>query len=190
MINEDLNISSEDKLIIESYKKGNKQSFNLIVLKYQKTVYRIVRRIMHDHDITNDIVQDLFIKLYDSLDKFRGESKLSTYIYRMAYNSSMNSLKKISKSNERSFRMDDISNKLIDENSDFSELYDDESNEKDLTKIFDNLPPKQKIVFMMRYYDNLSYEEISQITGTSIGGLKANYFHAIKNLQSHFKKSI
>ncbi len=179
MKSDNLNISSSDNELIESYNKGNKQAFNYIVLKYQKTLYKFIIRIMNDHDRTDDALQETFLKLYKSLNSFRKESKLLTYLYRIAFNTSMNHLKKIQKENERNIKISALNYELPDT----KEEETDTEKTFNLTKSFDKLPPKQKAVFMMRYFDNLSYEEISEITGTSVGGLKANYFQAIKNLK-------
>lgn len=180
-------VIDDDKKLIADFKAGDKKSFNKIVLKYQKMVYNITRKMVINHDDADEITQNVFIKLYKSINQFKGESKLSTYLYRISINMSLNYLKK------RNF----IQNKLntsIDEKEIFDRtdaLKKIETNEKEIfiRRAIENLPPQQRTVFILRFYENLSYEEISEILGTTIGGLKANFYHATRNLKSFFENN-
>lgn len=180
-------ILEDDIELIEKCKSGNRSSFNKIVLKYQKMVYNITRKILINHDDADEITQAVFIKLYKSLNQFRGESKLTTYLYRITVNMSLNHLKKINLNKSRIQKSIELENM-----SDNTTTYKDvELREKEnfIRKSIESLPPQQRAVFILRFYENLSYDEISQILGTSVGGLKANFFHALKNLRIFFENN-
>ncbi len=177
-----INIESDDNDIISSFLNGNESAFNLIVLKYQKKIYWIIRKMVIDHDDADDITQEVFIKLYRSLGNFRGDSALYTYLYRMAVNYSLNHLKKNKLINSRIMNFDEESYRLKSDGENIDEKLDANEKTRLLKKAISGLPEKQMAVFNMRFYDNLSYDEISKILKTSAGGLKANYFHAVKKI--------
>ena len=180
-----LNIASSDEELISSFLNGDKTAFNFIVRKYQKKVYLITRKMVLDHDDADDITQEVFLKIYRSLGDFRGDSKFFTYIYKIAVNYSLNHLNRNKKILSRK---SDIDNAFI---SSEDKIADELMISKDRTKLIeeaiDTLPAQQRAVFNMRYYDNLSYEDISNILNKSVGGMKANYFHAIKRLEKFLK---
>lgn len=180
---DNINIQSEDKDIIESFNDGNKDAFNLIVLKYQKRIYWLVRKFVLDHDDADDITQEVFIKLYKSLDDFRGDSALFTYLYKIAVNYSLNYLKKNKSTNiiKKDFDSEVFKIKSKDLGSD--EILDRDINSKLIKEAISALPKQQRAVFTLRFYEELPYDEIAKLLGTSIGGLKANYFHALKKIQ-------
>lgn len=180
---DNINIHSDDKDIIESFNDGNKNAFNLIVLKYQKRIYWLVRRFVLDHDDADDITQEVFIKLYKSLDDFRGDSALYTYIYKIAVNYSLNHLKKNKSTNsiKKDFDSEVLKIKSKDLGSD--EILDRDINTRLIKEAISELPKQQRAVFTLRFYEELPYEEIASLLGTSVGGLKANYFHALKKIQ-------
>lgn len=176
-----VDINSDDREIIEAFRDGSQSAFNILIQKYQKKVYWIVRKMVIDHFDADDITQEVFIKLHSSLSEFRGESKFFTYLYKIATNYSLNHLNKKKRETQRTTDIETIDVAADDKNS--GELMDDSSRTKLLEEAIGNLPEQQRAVFNMRYYDDLSYEEISQITNKSVGGMKANYFHAVKNIQ-------
>ncbi len=150
-------------------------------------VYNITRKMLINHDDADEITQAVFIKLYKSLNQFRGESKLTTYLYRITVNMSLNHLKKINLNKSRIQKSIELENM-----SDNTRAHKDvELMEKEnfIRKSIESLPPQQRAVFILRFYENLSYDEISQILGTSVGGLKANFFHALKNLRIFFENN-
>ena len=185
MATDNLNINSSDTELLESFKNGNQNAFNLIVRKYQKKVYWIIRKMVLDHDDADDITQEVFLKLYRSLSDFRGESKFFTYVYKIAVNFSLNHLNRNKKINLRKSDIDNVNIRSLDKSA------DEEMNSKERTFILEeaikSLPEQQRAVFNMRYYDNLTYEEISAILNKSTGGMKANYFHAIKKIGKFLK---
>jgi len=184
---ENLNIKSEDSDLISSFLKGNQNAFNFIVRKYQERIYWVTRKMVLNHDDADDITQEVFLKIYNSLKEFRGESQLFTYMYRIAINLSLNHLNKNNKIISRSVNIEntDVSSKDISAD----EKIDAFEKTKLLEEAIESLPAQQRAVFNMRYYDNLSYDEISILLKKSTGGMKANYFHAIKNIQKFLKSS-
>ncbi|MCX7834267.1 MAG: sigma-70 family RNA polymerase sigma factor [Ignavibacteria bacterium] len=176
-----------DVELIEKFKSGDKKAFNIIVLKYQKMVYSIARRMLIFHDDADEVAQVVFIKLYRTINQFRGESKLSTYLYRITMNYCLNHLKKRNIEMGRKYNEEDTEPAYKKDNA-LTEIQRKEK-EKFVRNAIENLPPQQRSVFILRFYENLTYDEISEILGTSIGGLKANYFHAIKNIKLFFEKN-
>jgi RNA polymerase sigma-70 factor (ECF subfamily) len=155
-------------------------AFNLLVNKYREKIYFFVRRMVISHDDADDVVQNIFIKVWNNLDTFREDSKLFTWLYRIAVNESLSFLKKkqvrsfISFSSPEAARL----NSLQDDN-----YFNGTEIQKRLREAITKLPNKQQAVFNMRYYDDLSYEQMSEIVGTSIGALKASYHFAVKKIE-------
>ena len=183
----ELNIQSEDKEIIVSFLDGNKNAFNIIVLKYQKRVYWTVRRMVVNHDDADDITQEVFVKLYSSLKDFRGESALFTYLYKMAINYSLNHIKKNKNKMTREIPIDDEFTDKYSDKNESDENIESSGRNKLITEAILILPEQQRAVFNMRFYDDMTYEEISSVLNKSVGGLKANYFHAFKKIQTFLK---
>ena len=159
-------------------------SFNLLIRKYQQRVYWHVRRIVIDHDDANDVTQESFIKLWKHLAGFKEESQLFTWIYRIATNEALSFLRKkrvkffIPMINVE----EKLSNSLKDDN-----FFTGNDIELKLQQALLKLPEKQRLVFNMKYYDELKYEEMSDILGTSVGALKASYHHAVKKIEEFIK---
>ena len=180
---EPINIETDDNKLIDAFIEGNENAFNYIVLKYQKKVYRIIRRIVLNHDDTNDILQEVFIKLYNSMSEYRRESRFFTYLYRIAVNHSLNHIRKAKKNKAYIVQINDDIHDLSSTNPGIEEELEKKEKIKIVEKALKSLPEKQRLVFILRFYDNLSYEEIGEILNISKGGLKANYFHAVKKIQ-------
>lgn len=185
---DNININSEDKEIIDSFIKGNKSAFNLIVLKYQKKIYWVIRKFVLDHDDADDITQEVFLKLYKVLGDFRGESAFFTYLYKMAVNFSLNHIKKNKITTANTKDIDNEVFRLKSEDKNADEEYDENIDANFIRRAIQTLPEQQRTVFTLRFYEELSYGEIAKITETSVGGLKANYFHAFKKIQTLIKE--
>ena len=157
-------------------------AFNLIVRKYQQKVYYHVRRIVIDHDDANDVVQNTFIKAFQGLDNFRADAQLFTWLYRIATNESLNFLKK-----KRTAFFIPIVNveKQLSESLEEDPLISADQLKLKLQKAILTLPERQRVVFNMRYYDELKYEEIAEILQVSVGALKASYHHAMKKIEKY-----
>ena len=176
----------KDREIIELYSCGrHEEAFRGITDAYTERLYWHVRRFVCSHDDTNDLLQDIFIKIWTALPSFRGDSGLYTWIYRIATNGVLNHLRRQKVKSLLSFESISASlEKKIDEDIYFNgnEL------QRELHKAIQRLPQKQRIVFSLRYFDELKYEEISEITGTSIGALKASYHHAYNKIKEELQK--
>lgn len=175
-----------DKEIIELYKAGQREkAFSEIVESYSERLYWHVRRFLCSHEDTDDLLQEIFIKVWSSLSSFRGESQLYTWIYRIATNESLNFLQK--QKIRAALRFEDITAKL-DDKIDEDTGVDGNEAQKALMKAVSRLPSKQKTVFIMRWFDDLSYEDISEILGTSVGALKASYHFAQEKIRAEIEK--
>jgi RNA polymerase sigma factor (sigma-70 family) len=159
-------------------------AFNLLIKKYQEKVYWHVRRLVIDHEDTNDIVQDVFVKAWKNLDRFRAESGLFTWLYRIATNEALTFLN--SKKRRFFIPWHDLEN-ILTQKLEADTHFSGNEIQKKLQKAILSLPEKQRIVFNMRYYDELKYEEMSKILGTSEGALKASYHHAVKKVEEYVK---
>ncbi len=175
-----------DKEIIELYNCGRREeSFRGIVDAYTERLYWHVRRFLCSHEDTNDLLQDIFIKIWTALDSFRGESRLYTWIYRIATNEVLNHLRK---QKFRSYLSFGSASATLEKKIDEDPHFNGNDLQRELHKSIQRLPEKQRIVFNLRYFDELKYEEISEITGTSVGALKASYHHAYNKIKDDLQK--
>jgi len=172
----------EDASILEQFRKGESRdhAFDLLVSKYQERLYWVIRRMLEDHDDTNDVLQDVFVKIFRNLAKFREDAKLFTWMYRIATNESLTFLKK--KNKHFSLSLDEMQEELGDRLSAQIDPDADQINQL-LQKAIHALPEKQRLVFNLRYFDELGYKEMSEMLGTSEGALKASYHHAVKKVE-------
>ena len=172
----------EDKEILEIFRKEGKQefAFNLLVQKYSERLYWHIRKLTCSHEDTNDILQTALVKIWEHLPYFREESKLYTWIYRIATNETLTFLKRkrigafLSLGNYEKT----LENKLQSDPS-----FNGDKLQRELHKAMLKLPEKQRIVFSLRYFDEMKYEDIALITGTSVGALKASYHHAYNKIK-------
>jgi RNA polymerase sigma-70 factor (ECF subfamily) len=181
-----LNINTDDKILVQSFLNGNQTAFNYIVMKYQKKIYSVVQKILVNSIYIDDVTQEVFVKLYDSLKTFRGDSSLLTYIYRIAINMSLNHIKYNRKWYSQTSSIDESEIDLKDSQIIDAEL-DKNTLSNQIQKAINSLPEQQRVVFQLKFYDNLSYEELSEILNKPIGTLKATYFFAFKKLSSVLK---
>ncbi|REA61265.1 RNA polymerase subunit sigma [Dyadobacter luteus] len=173
-------MSDEELLALFQNPETRRNAFNQMVRKYQQKVYWLVRKMVVDHDDANDITQDVFVKAWTALENFRGDAKLYTWLYRIASNEAINFL---NKKRKRFFiPIHDVENELNEKLEADPELSGDAIQLK-LQKALLKLPEKQRLVFNLKYYEELPYEEISEITGTSVGALKASYHWATKKIE-------
>ena len=172
----------EDQELIEKLaaEETRNFAFNQLVRKYQERIYWHVRKMVFDHDDTDDVVQEVFIKVWKNLDRFRQDSQLYTWIYRIATNECLNFLKK--KRRVSLLSLSDYQEVLVSK-LDMSVQMDGDMIEMKLQKALLTLPDKQRMVFNMKYFDDMKYEQIADITETSVGSLKASYHHAVKKIE-------
>lgn len=161
--------------------KTQNEAFKKLLLTYQKPLYNHIRNIIINHDDTNDVLQNTFIKVFQNLKKFKGESKLFSWMYRIATNEALNFLNK--KAKKVGVSSETLQNKTID-NLKSDSYFDGNEIQIKLHKAIVTLPEKQQLVFKMKYFENLKYEQISEILGTSVGALKASYHHAVKKIEA------
>ena len=177
---------SDEQELIREFKRGNDQAYNQLVLRYQEKVYWIVRRMISDHDEANDLTQNIFIKAYHSLHSFKGNSTFYTWLYRIAVNLTLNEIRR--KKIRQIFSLEREEPLQIASKDDHPlEQMEKAEQQLIIRQAIDRLPEKQKKVFVLRYYEELPYDEISKILKTSVGGLKANYFHAVRNIGKFLK---
>ena len=175
---------NDDFELIRNFVDGNESAFNRLAVKYQEKIYWHARRMTGNHLDADEIVQEVLLVLYNKLKTFEFKSSLYTWIYTITNTRSINYLKK--RNIKNFFSLDELMNKKSDE----KDIIDDLESKQKLEKVknaLQKLPIKQREVFVMRNYDELSYEEISQITGKTVGTLKANHFHALNKIKELFK---
>lgn len=183
-----LDSNEEDILLVRQFKDKDTRNFayTKIVRKYQERLYWQIRRMLHSHEDTDDVLQNTFLKVWDALGKFRGDSKLSTWLYRVAANEALSFIRK-NKKTQNHVAIENVygmSGKGSAEDPDGDEI------KEKLEQAVDSLPEKQKMVFNMKYFEEMKYDEISEVLGTSIGSLKASYHHAVKKIEAHIKLSL
>ena len=172
----------DDKDLLNLFKEpsSKEKAFTLIVKKYQEKLYWHIRRLVVTHDDANDVLQNMFIKVWKGLQNFREDSQLYTWLYRIATNESLSFLDAQKRKSTTSLTdvESDLSNKIkADENFDANRL------EWKLQLAIQRLPEKQRAVFNLRYYEEMPYEQMSRILETSEGALKASYHHAAKKIE-------
>ena len=173
-----------DKDLLELFRSEERKeyAFNLIVRRYQERLYWHIRRILIDHDDTDDILQNTFIKAWNGLETFREASALFTWLYRIATNEALTFLKQ--KRRKYLLPLMDVE-KQLSNNLETDEYFDGDELQMKLQKAVLALPEKQRIVFNMKYFDEMKYEEIASIMNTSVGALKASFHHAVKKIEKY-----
>ncbi|MDB5013322.1 MAG: sigma-70 family polymerase sigma factor [Daejeonella sp.] len=176
----------EDSVILLKFadERTKNEAFNLILKKYQQKIYWHIRRLVINHDDADDLVQDVFIKVWKSLGTFRNDSQLYTWLYRIATNECLTFLNKYKQKKNLTVDLDDVIYDLSDSLQDAS-YFDGNQIQMKLQKALLTLPNKQRLVFNMKYFDDLKYEEISNILGTSVGALKSSFHIAMKKIEEY-----
>lgn len=176
----------DEKKLIKELQEPNTAhaAFDVLMRVYGESVYWQIRRMVVNHDDANDLLQNVFLKTWKNIHNFRGDAKLSTWIYKIAVNESINFLNQ-----ERQKRSvtDDSKDDYLLNNIESDPYFSGDKLLLELEKAIASLPEKQRLVFNMRYYDEMKYEEISEVLGTSVGALKASYHHAMKKIIAHIE---
>ena len=176
-----------DRQIIDLLKSpdGKHGAFELMVKAYSRKLYWHVRRLVGDHEDANDVIQNVYIKVWENLGRFRGDARIYTWLYRIASNEALNFIQGKSRR----------STVALSENEEqYSALAHDESGpdgdaiQQKLEKAIGRLPHKQRLVFNLRYYEDMKYEDMAEVTGTSVGALKASYHHAVKKIEEYINE--
>jgi RNA polymerase sigma factor (sigma-70 family) len=161
------------------YERG----FKLLMQHYQERIYWQVRRMLNDHEDSNDVVQNIFIKVFRGFATFEEKSKLSTWLYRIAINETMTFLQK-----KQQKTTDSMDNVAMLHSIKADSYFDGNHIQQMLKDAIAQLPEKQRIVFNLRYYDEMPYDEMSSILATSVGALKASFHHAVKKIEDYIKQ--
>jgi len=174
-------------LILEMIQKDGRveQGYRLLMNAYQEPLYWHVRRMVLSHEDADDVVQNVWIKIFKNIKKFEGNSKLYTWMYRIATNESLTFLKKKQKS--QAVSLDDERDVIRRLKAD--EYFDGNEIQLILNAAIATLPEKQKLVFNLRYFDEMNYADMSEVLETSVGALKASYHHAVKKIEQQIKLS-
>lgn len=160
--------------------KTQNEAFRKLLQLYQKPLYNHVRNMVLNHDDADDVLQNTFIKIYSNLANFKGDSKLFSWMYRIATNEALTFMQQRTK--KSGISNEEVQQKAIN-NLESDVYFDVNEIQLKLQKAIAGLPEKQQLVFKMKYFEELKYEQISEITGTSVGALKASYFHAVKKIE-------
>lgn len=180
---------TDETVLIEQLIKvqTREKAFRELISLYKERLYWHVRKIVISHDDTDDVLQNTFIKIYKNIGKFKQESKLFSWMYRIATNEAITFINKRNK--ERNIDISEVQEQIVSTLE--SDIYfSGEEIQEILQKAIASLPQKQQLVFNMKYFDNMKYTQISEILGTSVGALKASYFHAVKKIESYIKKQL
>ncbi len=177
-----------DQELLEQFRIEDSRSyaFNLLMRKYQQRLYWHVRKIVIDHDDANDVIQNTFIKVWKSLEGFREDSQLYTWLYRIATNESITFLNQ--KKKRFFIPFGDVEHELAGHLSNDVYFSGDRIQLK-LQRAILKLPTQQRIVFNMKYFDGMKYEEISEVLKVTVGALKASYHHAVKKIEKYIKEN-
>ncbi|TDQ76466.1 RNA polymerase sigma factor [Sphingobacterium yanglingense] len=179
----------EDAQIIAMFadERTREDAFSHLLKKYQQKIYWHVRRMVIDHDDADDVTQDIFIKIWRNLEKFREDSQLYTWLYRIATNECITFLNK--KKQKQNVSLDDDNSSYLSETLADTTYFDGDKAQMKLQQALLTLPEKQRLVFNMKYFEDLKYDEISEILGTSVGALKASYHLAVKKVENFFNNN-
>lgn len=160
--------------------KTQNEAFQKLLREYQKPLYNHIRNIVLNHDDADDVLQNTFIKVFQNLKNFKAESKLFSWMYRIATNEAITFLNQKAKKNNTT--SEELQSKIVD-NLKADSYFDGDEIQFKLQKAIANLPEKQQLVFKMKYFEEIKYEDMSEILGTSVGALKASYHHAVKKIE-------
>jgi RNA polymerase sigma-70 factor (ECF subfamily) len=177
---------THDQQILDNLKDPatRELAFRHLISKYKERLYWHIRKVVMNHDDANDVLQNTFIKIWNGLESFRGDSSLFTWLYRIATNESITFLNR--RKRQMMTNLTDENAYLI-ENLESDEYFDGDEWQMLLQKAIATLPEKQRLVFNMRYFDEIKYEDMSEILDTSVGALKASYHHAVKKVEDYLK---
>lgn len=175
---------TDDNELVRLFKQNKEREkvFTTIVKRYQEKMYWQIRRLVIQHEDADDVMQNVFIKAWNGLDNFREDAKLYTWLYRIAVNESLSYLEQQKKRSSVSFDAvsESLENKLESEKG-----FDEQQAVWKLQKAIQQLPEKQRVVFNLRYFEEMTYEEMSEVLDTSVGALKASYHHAVKKIEDY-----
>lgn len=182
-----MSIDDTQNILLEKLQRPETQqaAFSELVGEYSERLYWQIRKIVLSHEDANDVLQNTLIKVWSNIDNFRGESKLSTWLYKIAINESISFINK--QRSQNNISIDDSDSFLLSK-LEGDEYFDGDEAQLKLQKAILNLPEKQRIVFNLKYFEEMKYEEMSTVLDTSVGALKASYHHAVKKIEDFIEK--
>lgn len=178
-------ISDDHILDLLGSQATHERGFRLLMVRYQEPLYRHVRRMVYDHDDANDVIQNTFIKVFKNVERFEGKSKLYTWLYRIATNEALTFMN--TRNRKETDTIDDPENGYLANQLRADTFFDGSEIQIKLQQAIAILPDKQRTVFNLRYFEEMPYEQMSEVLGTSVGALKASYHHAVKKVEEFFK---
>jgi len=178
-------VTDEEILSLWDDESQRELAFRKLISKYQEKLYWHIRRMVHFHDDADDVVQNTFIKVWKNLDKFKRQSKLYTWLYRIATNESLTFLQQKKRKPTVAMETNDYD---LGAELKADTYFDGDEIQLKLQEAIALLPDKQKVVFNLRYYDEMKYDEMSEVLETSVGALKASYHHAVKKIEKFMKE--
>ena len=178
------NYTEKELIALLQEPSRQREAFECIVKTYSEPLYWQIRRLVLSHDDSNDILQNTFIKAWTNIDYFRKEAKMVTWLHRIALNECLTFLKRQRK---RNLSIDEMDQEVIDK-LESDPYFNGDETQKMFLRAVHQLPEKQQIVFNLKYFKEMKYEEISEILGTSVGGLKASYHHAVMKIEAFLEK--
>lgn len=179
---------AEEALLVKRLldEKTQRDAFSVLVKSFSERLYWQIRKIVISHEDANDVLQNTFIKIWTNIDNFRGDSKLTTWLYKIAINESISFVNK--QRQQQNIPLDDSDN-FLESKLESDSYFDGDEAQLKLQKAILTLPEKQRIVFNLKYFEEMKYEEMSEILETSVGALKASYHHAVKKIEDFLSQS-
>ncbi len=182
-----MNTLDEKELISQLQDPSTQRAaFEQVVKSYSEPLYWQIRRMVLNHEDANDLLQNTFIKAWTNIEQFRGDARLSTWLYRIALNESLNFLNR--QQAQKNFSIDNEESSIVNQ-LESDPYFDGDETQRIFQQAIRTLPEKQRIVFQMKYFQEMKYEDISDIMGTTIGALKASYHHAVKKIEDFFSRN-
>ncbi|PXV63858.1 RNA polymerase sigma-70 factor (ECF subfamily) [Dysgonomonas alginatilytica] len=179
---------AEEALLVKRLldEKTQRDAFSVLVKSFSERLYWQIRKIVISHEDANDVLQNAFIKVWTNIDSFRGDSKLTTWLYKIAINESISFINK--QRQQQNVPLDDSDN-FLEAKLESDSYFDGDEAQLKLQKAILTLPEKQRIVFNLKYFEEMKYEEMSEVLDTSVGALKASYHHAVKKIEDFLSLS-
>ncbi len=168
---------SEERALVAACQRGERDAFDALVTRYQRSVYRLCYRYVNDHSDANDLAQEAFLKAYKAIGRFRGEAAFSTWLYRIAVNSCLNFRA------ARKPQTEPLADSLADGRRGVGEDLEQRERAARVRAAVERLPEKQRLTLILKIYQDLTHEQVAEILGSSVGTVKANLFHALGNLR-------
>ena len=180
-----MNLTEEELQIQLGQPQQRAKAFSMVVRSYQERLYWHIRKMVLCHEDANDVLQNTFLKAWNGIDGFRGDAQVSTWLYRIATNETLTFMANKRMRNLQS--MDDVDDKLL-QNLRADNYFNGNEAQLKLQKAIITLPEKQRLVFNMKYFEDITYEQMEAILGTSVGALKASYHIAVKKIEKYFEE--